>query len=92
MLYFRNELYVNSVWPFSLYQCYVSFDDEIRLAFPGVESMVIFLESITEGKLYGIERFPNVFQGLEGVNCGDEVRFDLKRIRKASFQLPDWEC
>ena len=40
-------------------------DDEARIASPGVEGMVKFLGSITEGEVFGIEQIRHAFQAKE---------------------------
>ena len=55
-------------------------DDEIRLAFPGVEGMVIFLESVTEGEAFGIEQVRQVFQGKKWAEAVDITWSDLEGL------------
>ena len=55
-------------------------DDEIRLASPGVEGMVIFLESVTEGEAFGIEQIRHVFQEKKWAEAVDITWSDLEGL------------
>ena len=55
-------------------------DDEIRLASPGVEGMVIFLEGVTEGEAFGIEQVRQVFQGKKWAEAVDITWSDLEGL------------
>ena len=58
-------------------------DDEIRLASPGVEGMVIFLEGVTEGEAFGIEQIRQVFQEKRWAEAVDITWSDLEGLLDA---------